>query len=92
MTKHYPTNSLKGLVRMMKITCFHSKAIMFSIFPAFVRFHIIALMARCFVEVGDRCMKLKSVLFLQSSQVKRTLQNSINEFFIIILACVLNEP
>lgn len=63
---------------------------MFSIFPAFVRFHIIALMARCFVEVG--CMKLKSVLFLQSSQEKRTLQNSINEFFIIILACVLNEP
>ena len=37
-------------------------------------------------------MKLKSVLFLQSSQEKRTLQNSINEFFIIILACVLNEP
>ena len=90
MTKQYPTNSLKGLVRMMKISCFHSKAIMFSIFPAFVRFHIIALMARCFVEVG--CMILKSVLFLQSSQEKRTLQNSINEFFIIILACVLNEP
>jgi len=85
MTKHYPINSLKGLVRIMKITCFHSKAFMFPIFSAFVRFHIIALMARCFVEVGDRCMKLKSVLFLQSSQVKRTLQNSINEFIIFIL-------
>ena len=31
-------------------------------------------------------------LFLQSSQEKRSLQNSINEFFIFILACVLNEP
>ena len=92
MTKHHPINGLKGLVRIMKITCFQSKAIMFSMFSAFVRFHIIALMARYFVEVGDRCMKLKSVLFLQSSQVKRNLQNSINEFFIIILACVLNEP
>ena len=68
MTKHYPTNSLKGLVRMMKITCFHSKAIMFSIFPAFVRFHIIALMVRSFVEVGDRCMKLKSVFTVKSGQ------------------------